>query len=175
MIWLVTTRCLLNSAGYLLVCFHQWMQEKSSTAMPLAPFVDSVAYAVNCVSKKSESHLGQELSCYCFHSRTRSCPCQRACRKSSSRTERICSGESCVTCRDNQPSSEEVNMSADSLKKRLWEQGIRTSLQALLQPQLRIRWGQSNQEGVQVNTLPFYSMGFFNSSEIYFKGTWNLK
>lgn len=63
------------STGNLLVCFQQWMQEKSSTAMPLAPFVDSVAYTVNCVSKQSKSHLGQELSCCCFHSRSRLCLC----------------------------------------------------------------------------------------------------
>lgn len=58
------------SAGYLLVYFHQWMQENPGTAIPLVPFGDSVAYTVNCVSKKSESLLGWELSCSCFHSWT---------------------------------------------------------------------------------------------------------
>lgn len=68
------------------------MQENSSTAIPPAPFVDSIAYTVSCVSKKSRSHLGWELSCYCFHLWTHSCLYQRACRKSRSRTESICSG-----------------------------------------------------------------------------------
>lgn len=35
----------------------------SGTAMLLDPFVDFVAYRVNCVSKKCKSHLGRELSC----------------------------------------------------------------------------------------------------------------
>lgn len=39
------------SAGYLLVYFHQGKQENSSTAIPLAPFVDSLAYTVSCAAR----------------------------------------------------------------------------------------------------------------------------
>lgn len=42
-IWLLTTLSPKLSAGYLLVSFHQWMQEYSITAVPIASFV---AYTV---------------------------------------------------------------------------------------------------------------------------------